>query len=266
MRFAANLSMLFTEHPFEARFAAARAAGFDAVEFLFPYALPPERIADLLAENGLEQVLFNCPPGDWEGGERGLACLPGREAELAEGVETALRYAAALRCPRVHLMSGIRPEGLPLTELDRTWRANVSRAARRCAEAGVALLVEPINPYDMPGYHLNDFGRALELIEGLRAEGAPVLLQFDIYHCARIHGDVPGWIARAAPLIAHFQIAGVPDRHEPDLDAPAVGGALAAARRHAPGAAIGCEYRPAGRTEDGLGWLARAREEFGCTS
>lgn len=258
-RFAANLSMMFTEHPFEDRFAAAARAGFEAVEFLFPYAHPPEALAERLAAHGLSQVLFNMPPGDWEAGERGLACLPGREAELAEGVRTALRYADTLGCPRLHLMSGIAPAGADVARLDAVWRANVAAAARACAEAGVDLLVEPINPFDMPGYFLGDFGRALELIEGLRTEGAPVRLQFDIYHCARIHGDAAAWIERAAPVIGHFQIAGVPHRHEPDPADPATAAALAAAARWAPGCAIGCEYRPAGRTEDGLGWLARAR-------
>ena len=255
-RFAANLSMMFTEVPFLERFARAKAAGFEAVEFLFPYDWEPDTLAGLLRDNGLQQVLFNMPPGDWDAGDRGMACLPGREAEFRDGVERAIGYAQALACPRIHAMAGLVPEDADPAELRATYEANVSAAAERCAEAGLALLIEPINPHDMPGFFLNRFDLALEVIAAIEARGgvAPAL-QFDIYHCARIHGQVADWIVRCAPRIAHYQIAGTPDRHEPDKGDLPLTEVLAAVDAHTPDLWIGCEYRPEGQTEAGLGWL-----------
>lgn len=252
MRFAANLSMMFCERPFPQRFAAAAAAGFDAVECQFPYALTPEAFAEALGRHRLEQVLFNLPPGDWEAGERGLACLPGREAEFEQGLERALAYAAAAQCPRLHAMSGVVAEGPAKADMRHLWLQRIGKAAHRAAEKGVTLLVEPINSHDMPGYFLDDFGLALEL---LRELDGPARLQFDIYHCARIHGDVVGWIRRAAPLIAHYQIAGVPGRHEPDVGELPLHEIFETMEAETPGLVVGCEYRPAGQTEAGLGWL-----------
>jgi hydroxypyruvate isomerase len=256
MRLAANLSMMFGEHAFMDRFAAAALAGFEAVEFLFPYEFAPEELAARITAASVRPVLFNAPPGDWAKGERGLACLAGREAEYREGIARALAYARHLGVPRLHVMAGIpRPE-TPRRESLARLRAALAHAVSEGAASGVTILCEPLNPHDMPGYLLADFGAALDLIAmvpGLR-------LQFDIYHCARIHGtaSVAGWIARAAPVIGHFQIAGVPGRHEPDYGELPLGPILEAVRSHGGGHWIGCEYRPAGRTEEGLGWLRRA--------
>lgn len=253
-RFAANLSTMFCERPFAGRFAAAAEAGFDAVECQFPYALDPPELAGLLRRHGLEQVLFNLPPGEWRAGERGLACLPGRDEEFDAALERGLAYARAAGCGRLHAMSGIVPAGVERASLRALWLRRMGRAGRRAQAEGVELLIEPINAHDMPGYFLNDFGLALELLSEL---GGAARLQFDIYHCARIHGDVPGWIRRAAPMIAHYQIAGVPGRHEPDLGELPLQRILEVVEAATPGLVIGCEYHPRGRTEDGLGWLRK---------
>lgn len=259
-RFAANLTMMFNEYDFLDRFAAAAKAGFGAVEYLFPYDWPADEIARRLKENALEQVLFNMPPGDWAGGERGLACLPGREAEFRDGVGKAIGYAKALGCPRLHAMAGLRPQGATVADLRATYVDNVAFATQAAKQAGIELLLEPINTVDMPGFFLDDFGTAAELIEAVRKKcGIAPRLQFDIYHCAKIHGDVANWIRRTAPLIAHFQIAGTPSRNEPDRGDLPLAEILQTVAEVAPQLWIGCEYRPAGKTEDGLGWIARFR-------
>src|SRR5215213_4021582 len=178
-RFAANLSMMFTEVPFLDRFARARAAGFQAVEFLFPYEFPAAEVALRLKDNGLQQVLFNAPPGDWDKGERGQAALPGRGAEFREGVKRALDYAAALACPRLHLMAGLAPAGVPRDTLLATYAVNLAWAAEECANAGVKPVIEPINHRDIPGFFLNTTDEAASVIE---AVGGPerVGLQFDL--------------------------------------------------------------------------------------
>ncbi len=259
-RFAANLSMMFTEYEFLDRFQAAANAGFEAVEFLFPYDWPKEELARRLEENNLQQVLFNLPPGDWEAGERGMACLPGREQEFRQSIDMALTYAHALNCPRLHCMAGLKPENTDYDQASECYKDNVTYAAGRCAKDGIELLIEPINPFDMPGFFLNDFAVAEQLIRDILATGQPAPgLQFDIYHCARIHGDVPAWLKQTCDLIAHFQIAGTPERHEPDrgnLDLEAI---LAEISNLSLDFWIGCEYRPAGRTEDGLGWIKQVR-------
>lgn len=259
-RFAANLTMMFAERAFLDRFEAAAAAGFDAVEYLFPYAHPAETLAERLRANRLDQVLFNLPPGNWDAGERGMACLAGREAEFRESVATGLHYAAVLGCPRLHAMSGLLPDGADVRAVRETWLSNIAHAAAEADDAGLTLLIEPINPHDMPGYFLNDFGLALELIAELEGRGGPApRLQFDIYHCAQIHGDVEAWIRRAADRIGHYQIAGVPDRLEPDRSEVDLAAILRVIEEETPGLAIGCEYHPAGLTEDGLGWFAPYR-------
>jgi len=259
-RFAANLSMMFDEMGFLDRFHAAARAGFDAVEFLFPYDFSPADIQARLDAAALDIVLFNMPPGDFAGGERGIACLAGRESEFATGIETAIAYARALGVPRLHAMAGLRPEGADTAALDRTYIANIASAASACAAIGIDLLIEPINTHDIPRYHLDDFGMAIEMIAAVAATGAPApRLQFDIYHCQRIHGDVPGWIARAAPHIAHYQIAGVPGRHEPDNGDLPFAAILEAVEHFTPGLTIGCEYKPTADTLSGLGWFAPYR-------
>ena len=253
-RFAANLSMMFTDVPFLERFGRAAAAGFEGVEFLFPYEHPAEAIAAELDRHGLTQALFNLPPGDFAKGERGIACLPGREAEFREGVETALRYAAATRCRALHCMAGLLPEGADRTRHEAVYVENLRHAARRCAEAGITLVIEPINTRDIPGYFLNYQHQARRILERV---GEPNLkLQLDLYHCQIMEGDLARHIREFADITAHVQIAGVPERHEPDLGEVNYPYLFAVLDELGYGGWVGCEYRPKGRTEDGLGWFA----------
>ena len=273
-RFAANLSMLYNELPFLERFAAAAADGFKFVEYLFPYAWPAQQLAALLEAHGLQQVLFNAPPGGgdqpaaidaaWAAGVRGTACLPGREAEFQAGVQLALQYARALRCSRVHLMAGLVPAGLSLETAHATYVANLRWAAALAAAQGVNVLIEPINTRDMPGFFLNHQAQA----HAVRAEvGAPnLLVQMDLYHCQIMEGDLAMKLRHYLPTggVGHIQIAGVPERHEPDVGE--VNHAYLFKVLDEVSAAcgwdgfVGCEYRPArgtavGATAAGLGWL-----------
>ena len=211
-RFAANLTLMFTELPFADRFDAAAAAGFTAVEVLFPYALQPEAVAERLRRNRLELALFNMPPGDWEAGDRGLAALPARAAEFEAGLVTALRYADACGNTRLHLMAGMADKTDPAAV--RRYRDSVRGAAEELGAHGLDLVLEPINSRDMPGYFLNDFDWAAALIGEL---GLPnVQLQFDLYHRQILHGDVSTALRRMMPIIGHVQVASVPSRNEPD--------------------------------------------------
>ena len=215
-RFAANLSMLYNEHAFLDRFAAAAQDGFNAVEYLFPYAFKAQDLQERLQENGLQQILFNAPPGDWDAGERGIACLPGREAEFREGFIKALDYATTLSCPRVHVMAGIAQGTADLQVLQKTYEANLHWAAEAAHAAAVDVLIEPINTRDMPGYFLNHQEAAHHIVQRL---GAPnVKVQFDLYHCQVMEGDVASKIRHYLPTgrVGHIQIAGVPERHRPD--------------------------------------------------
>ena len=255
-RFAANLSMMYVEHDFLDRFAAAAADGFEAVEFLFPYDFEPAEIASRLADNGLQQVLFNAPPGDFAGGERGLACLAERRDEFRRGiVEKALPYALALRCPRLHVMAGLMPAGVARAALREVYLENLAWAAREAASAGLDLLIEPINTRDMPGYLLNRQGEAHQIVEQI---GAPNLkVQMDLYHCQIVEGDVAMKLRQYLPTgrVGHLQIAGVPDRHEPDqgeLNYPYLFEQLDLLGWQG---YIGCEYRPRAGTSAGLAWL-----------
>ena len=252
-RFAANLTMMFTELPFLDRFSAAADQGFHWVEYLFPYEFAPEDLARALERNGLTQALFNLPPGDWEAGERGLACLPGREKEFDAALERAVLYAKALRCPRVHLMAGNRPTDADAARLERTYLDNVLRAAQRLADEGLELCLEPINQFSMPEYFLRTQEQSAAYIERL---GLPNLrLQFDFFHCQMEQGNVSGRLRRFFPLIGHCQLAGAPDRHEPDqgeLNYPYL---LALLDELGYQGVVGCEYNPAGKTVDGLGWF-----------
>lgn len=250
LRFSANISMMFAEHAFEARPAAARRAGFEGIEVLFPYGQDAARLAGAIEGNALGVSVFNLPPGDWAQGERGLAALKGREAEFAESVDTTAAYARALSAKRVHCMAGIA-EG---AEAEACYIGNLRRAADRLARQGCTVMIEPINARDMPGYFLSRTDRALELLERIDHEN--VALQWDIYHHRRTHGAALDMLADVMKRAAHVQVAGVPERREPQ-DYGEIFAALDAA-----GYAgwIGCEYRPAGRTEDGLGWLKEARE------
>ena len=250
-KFAANLSMMFAEWPFLDRFAAAADAGFEAVEYLFPYEHPPEAIGTRLRENRLVQALFNLPPGDFAKGERGLAALPDRFDELKASVEKARLYAKATGVKRLHLMAGIADRADPAAQ--HAYRRSVTYAAEALAEDGLDLVLEPINGRDMPGYFLNDFVFAGALIEELALPN--LKLQFDIYHRQIMHGDVTVALRAMMPIIGHVQIAGVPDRHEPvacELDFAFLFAELD--RLGYPGY-VGCEYRPKAGTLEGLGWF-----------
>lgn len=252
-RFAANLSMLYTEHAFLDRFAAAAADGFTAVEYLFPYEHAAADLAARLQAHGLQQVLFNAPPGDWARGERGLACLPGREAEFRRGVEQALSYAAALRCPRIHLMAGLAPAGVERATLQETYLTNLAWAAAQADE--IDFLIEPINPRDIPRFFLNRQDHAHEVVA---AVGAPNLkVQMDLYHCQIVEGDLAKKIEAYLPSgrVGHFQIAGVPERHEPDVGELNYPYLFELIDRLGHAGHIGCEYRPRGATSAGLGWF-----------
>lgn len=265
-RFAANLSMLYPELDFLDRFEAAAEDGFKAVEYLFPYAWKPGDISARLKANGLQQVLFNTAPGNWDAGERGLACLPGREPEFHQAVEQALDYAQALECPRIHVMAGLVPEGTSLEAVRATFVTNLRHAAALAARQGVDVLMEPINTRDIPGFFLNRQDDAHQLVAEIGATNVKV--QFDLYHCQVVEGDVAMKIRQYLPTgrVGHFQIAGVPQRHEPDVgemnypylfdvidEVAAACGWLGW---------VGCEYRPArgtapGGTSTGLEWLRR---------
>ena len=252
-RFAANLTMMFNEVPFPERFAAAAAAGFEGVEFLFPYDHSPDEVAGWLRASGLANALFNLPPGDWAAGERGLASLPGREAEFRRGVETALAYARALGTPTLHAMSGLLPAGADRVRHRAVLAENLRHAAKRCAEEGRTLVIEPINTRDMPGYLLNRQADAHALCEEV---GEPNLkVQMDFYHAQIVEGDIATKLRRFLPKIGHVQIAGVPDRHEPDTGELNNGYLLGLLDELGYEGWVGCEYRPAGRTQDGLRWF-----------
>jgi hydroxypyruvate isomerase len=256
-RFAANLTMMFNEVPFLDRFAAAARAGFEAVEFLFPYEVPEEEISGVLHTSRVQNVLFNLPPGDWARGERGIAALPGREAEFRAGVQTALRYARALGTPTLHAMSGLLPEGADRAACRATYVANLRHAARALAAEGRRLVIEPINGRDMPGYFLQRQDDAHAIREEV---GEPnLLVQMDLYHAQIVEGDLTVKLRRWAGHIGHVQIASVPDRHEPDHGELYYPHLFALLDELGYAGWIGCEYRPAGDTVAGLGWFDRWR-------
>ena len=267
-RFAANLSMLYPELPFLERFEAAARDGFEAVEYLFPYEHEPKELAARLKANGLQQVLFNAPPGNWDGAERGLACLPGREQEFRDGFIRALKYAETLRCPRVHVMAGLVPEGQERNAVRPTYVANLRWAAREAARQGVKVLIEPINTRDIPRFFLNRQDHAHELLDEIGEAAAQV--QMDLYHCQVVEGDVAMKIRQYLPTgrVGHFQIAGVPQRHEPDLgemNYPFLFSVIDEVAASCGGQGwVGCEYRPArgaqaGGTSEGLAWMRRLK-------
>ena len=267
-RFAANLSMLYPEHAFLDRFEAAARDGFEAVEYLFPYEHDPAELAARLHAHGLQQVLFNAPPGNWDAGEKGLACLPGREQEFRDGFAKALKYAEALRCPRVHVMAGLVPEGQERNAVRPTYVANIRWAAREAARQGVKVLIEPINTRDIPRFFLNRQDHAHELLAEIGEANAQV--QMDLYHCQVVEGDVAMKIRQYLPTgrVGHFQIAGVPQRHEPDLGEMNYPFLFSVIDEVAAACGwqgwVGCEYRPArgaqpGGTSEGLAWMRRLR-------
>lgn len=254
-RFAANLSMMFQEVAFLERFDAAAAAGFHGVEFLFPYEHAAEAIAARLHAAQLENVLFNLPPGDWAAGERGMACLAGREGEFRRSVAMALDYARVLGTPRVHAMAGIVPAGAHRESCRETYVGNLRYAAGELAAHGMDLMIEPINPRDMPGYFLNTQAEAAEICAMV---GAPnIKMQMDCYHMQIAEGDLASKLRRYATLCGHVQIAGVPERNEPNRGEVNYPYLFALLEEIGYAGWIGCEYRPAGNTLEGLGWLPR---------
>jgi len=252
-KFAANLTMMFNEVPFPQRFAAAAKAGFAAVEFLFPYDYPPAEVARWLQEAGLKNALFNMPPGDWAAGERGVASLPGREEEFRAGVARAIEYARALGTPSIHAMAGLLPSGADRKRHREVFVANLRHAAKALAGEGRTLLIEPINSRDIPGYFLNTQAEAHAIREEVDQPNLKV--QMDFYHAQIVEGDLSVTLRKHISHVGHVQIASVPDRHEPDegeIDYRHIFRLLD--ELGYPGW-VGCEYRPRGRTEDGLGWL-----------
>lgn len=250
-RFAANLTMMFNEHAFLDRFQAAADAGFEAVEFLFPYDHPAELLAEKLQRAGLSQALFNMPPGNWHAGERGLAAVAGREEAFRASVNTALGYAKIIGSPLLHVMAGLA-DRRDVAAMGRYLDA-LQFAVDAAADADVGLVIEPINRRDMPGYFLDDFDVALDIIRKIDCPN--LRLQFDIYHRQILHGDVIMALRSMMPWIAHIQVASVPKRNEPGTGE--LNDALIFSEIDALGydGFVGCEYRPAGRTEDGLSWL-----------
>ena len=254
-RFAANLSMMFQDFGFLDRFDAAARAGFKGVEFLFPYEHPPEAIAERLDRNGLALTLFNTVPGDWAAGERGLAALPGREAEFRDGVDQAIVYATATKCPLVHTMAGLWPAGADKAAGERVYIDNLRWAADRAAGAGLTVVIEPINTRDIPGYFLNYTGQAMRVIE--QVGRANLKLQFDLYHVQIMEGDLATKIRALDGHYQHVQIAGNPGRHEPDIGEIHYPYLFDLFDEIGYAGWIGCEYRPKGDTVKGLGWAKR---------
>jgi len=252
-KFAANLSFMFQDIGFLERFDAAARAGFKAVEFLFPYDHPPETIAERLQRNGLSLALFNTVAGDWAGGERGLAALPGREQEFRDGVDLAIRYATAAKCPLVHTMAGLWPEGRDQAEGERVYIDNLRWAADRAAAAGLTAVIEPINTRDIPGFYLNRTQQAIDIIAAVDSDN--VWLQYDIYHMQIMEGDLAPTMQKHRKQIAHIQLADNPGRNEPgtgEINYPFLFGFI---DRLGYDGWIGCEYKPKTTTLDGLGWI-----------
>jgi len=252
-RFAANLSMLFTEYPFLERFDHAAASGFAAVEFLFPYDQDIDGIGKALRRNNLEQVLFNLPAGDFSRGERGYANDPSRAAEFREGVALALDIAQRLTCGHLNCLVGLQLSGVPL---ERQWdsvRANLAYAADQAATAGIRQVVEPLNRFDAPGFLLGTSGQGFDLVEQI---GHPNLsLQYDLYHAQRTEGNLTRTIEQRLPLIGHIQIADSPDRHQPgtgEINYPFVLNALDQAGYDG---WVSLEYNPRGTSAESLQWL-----------
>jgi hydroxypyruvate isomerase len=253
-RFAANLTMLFTEAPFLERFELAAKAGFKAVEFLFPYAYDARELRARLDGNGLQLVLHNLPPGDWDAGERGIACHPDRVQEFRAGVGRAVEYAQALGVGQLNCLAGKAPAADDAT-LRRTLVDNLRFAAAALKQAGLKLLVEPINTYDIPGFYLNRTAQALALLDEVGADNA--FLQYDVYHMQRTEGELAATLQKHLARIGHVQVADNPGRNEPGSGEINYDFLFAHLDRIGYAGWIGCEYRPASTTADGLGWLRR---------
>jgi len=258
--FAANLSWLYQEHAFLDRFAAAALSGFKAVEFLFPYAFKPGEIARKLAENNLRAVLFNLPPGDFDRGERGIAALPGREKDFQASLRLALEYAEALSVPRLHIMAGITSNFDP-AKAHATYLANIQFALDQTARSERVITLEPINTRDFPGYFLTTIEQAASVLAEL--DNSRLKIQLDWYHLQIMGGDLSRRTTRFFPQVGHLQLAGVPDRGEPDRGEVNFRHLFKVVDELGYDGWIGCEYKPIGKTEEGLGWLRRITGDKG---
>jgi hydroxypyruvate isomerase len=253
LKFSANLSFLYQDKPFLDRFAAAAADGFPAVEYLGPYEAPKEKVAATLAAAGLKQALFNVPSGNWAGGERGIASHPDRVDEFRACIATALDYAKALDCPKVNVISGLVKPGADLQVLEDTLVANLKFAAPRCADAGVKLLIEPINTRDIPGFFLTTTAQAERILDRVGHDN--LYIQYDIYHMQVMQGDLVPTYERLRDRIAHVQIADNPGRNEPGTGEINYRFVFAALDRLGYDGYVGCEYKPKAGTSEGLGWM-----------
>jgi hydroxypyruvate isomerase len=263
-RFASNLSMMFCEVPLLQRFERAARAGFNTVELQFPYEAPAAALKEQLLAHGQTMVLHNLPAGDWAAGERGIACHPERVAEFRGGVARAIAYAHTLGVPQLNCLAGKAPAGLDAATLRSTLVANLRYTAAALKEAGLRLLIEPINNYDIPGFFLNRTQLAIDILDEVGADNAYV--QYDIYHAQRYEGELAATMSKHLARIGHIQVADNPGRGEPgtgEINYPFL---FAYLDRIGYSGWIGCEYKPAGVTEAGLGWLAQARREHGATS
>ncbi len=256
VQFAANLSMMFDEVDFLARFEAAAGAGFKAVEYLFPYDFTADEIASRLSDNGLKQVLFNTPAGDWGAGERGTACDPGRIDEFRDGVAKAIGYAKILDCGQLHCMAGLTPQGADPGALRKTYVENLRFASGEMEKAGIRCLMEMINTRDIPGFYLNRSAQAEEILAEVGSSN--LYIQYDIYHMQIMEGDLAPTMERLLPKIAHVQLADTPGRNEPGTGEINYAFLFAHLDRIGYRGWIGCEYKPATTTQQGLGWMKAA--------
>jgi hydroxypyruvate isomerase len=256
-RFCANLTMLYNEVGFLERFAAAAKDGFESVEYLFPYDFPKEQLAEKLREHRLVQALHNLPAGDWAKGERGIACLPGREGEFQDGVGSAIDYAKALGCKQLNCLAGIAPEGTPRRVLERTLVDNLRFAAQALGKESIKLLVEPINTRDIPGFLVSTTRQAEALLDAVGSDN--LLIQYDFYHMQIMEGDLAPTFSRLKAKIAHVQIADNPGRHEPGTGEISYDFIFAHLDREGYEGWVGCEYKPKAGTSEGLGWFAPHR-------
>ena len=259
-RFAANLTMLFNEVPFLDRFERAARAGFETVEFLFPYAFPAQEVAQRLKANRLKLVLHNLPAGDWDAGERGIACLPDRVEEFRDGVGRAIEYATALGAPQLNCLAGKAPMGAADDVLRKTFVGNLKYAAAQLKKANVKLLIEPINTFDIPGFYLNRTAQAISIMDEVGSDN--LFLQYDVYHAQRFEGELAATMQKHLARIAHIQVADNPGRNEPGTGEINYGFLFDHLDRIGYQGYVGCEYKPAATTESGLEWLERARRSL----
>ena len=258
-RFAANLTMLFNEVPFLERFALAKTAGFKAVEFLFPYAYSTEEIKSALDNNALKLALHNLPAGDWDAGERGIACHPDRVNEFRSGVAKAIEYATYLHVGQLNCLAGKAPVGVDAKLLHDTFVSNLQYAASELKKVGLKLLIEPINTFDIPGFYLSKTEQGIAILDAVGADNA--FLQYDIYHAQRMEGELANTIQKHLSRIAHIQLADNPGRNEPGTGEIHYDYLFGLLDRLGYAGYIGCEYKPLKSTAAGLGWMDQYEQE-----